>query len=162
MTDYREAIRKVLYIGTNEHVVCLDQASGEIVWKVNCLDTGTIVNLLLADGRIWAATSGRVACLEPETGRVIWRSDVQGLSEPVTMALDLAHPGGQLILSCCGLVFSLVADTGTLMWKNELTGLGYHHTCLRVPGATHEAQPFWRTVSSGKSTRTEVLEDKQR
>lgn len=78
------------------------------------------------------------------------------------MALDLTRPGAQLILTCNGLVFSLVADTGEMMWKNELKGLGYHHTCLRVPGATLEAQPLWRTVQSDNTMRTEVLEDQQR
>jgi outer membrane protein assembly factor BamB len=162
MSDYREATKPVFYIGTNEHVLCLDQTSGEILWKVNCLFAGSIVNLLMAEGRIWAATSGRVACLERESGRVLWKTSVEGLSEPVAMALDFGRPGGQLILTCNGLVFSLVAETGELMWKNELKGLNFCHVCLRVPGATVEAQPAWRTVSSGNSRRTEVLEDEQR
>ena len=150
----------LFYVSTGPRVACIDKASGEVIWATvldRNLGYGSIV---LDDDRIIAAGHRLAACLDRATGDIRWQTDISSLSSPTSIALDKSVPGGQIFLGCNGLLFSLYAETGELLWENGLKGWGYNHMCLRVPGAL-TAQPKVTVVSSGKSTVTHVLEDRQ-
>jgi outer membrane protein assembly factor BamB len=64
----------------SERVLCLDAATGEIVWKheYDCpydvaYPAGPRVTPLVADGRVYTlGTEGHLFCLDAKTGKVIW------------------------------------------------------------------------------------------
>jgi len=150
------------FVGTNYHVLCIDQQSGEVVWKTALRDAvGTsLVSLLLHQDRIFAACRRYVACIEVADGKMLWGAELKKLAEPASLALDLRVPGGQLLVAAGGWIYSLEAEHGAVQWDNGLPGLGYEPICLRVPGAV-VAQPLTRYVTRGKSKVAQPLENDQ-
>lgn len=158
---YRDQGTKHFFAATNERVMRIDSRTGKVVWDTRIPEaSGYLVTLLLDLDRLYAGTARRVACLDAGSGEVLWATTVAKLGEPVSLALDPRPPGMHLIASSAGLLFGLDADSGALLWDEGLSGMGYHPVCLRVQGGI-VAQPKTRLVSSGKSTRTEVLESDQ-
>jgi len=158
---FRKNPEKHFLAATNEVVMRVDAASGEIAWQQRIPGaTGYVVTLLTDMDRVYAGTAGRVACLDANNGAVIWCTEVNKLTEPVGLALDPRPPGVHLIASSDGVLFGLDAEGGALLWHNGLSGMGYHPICLRVEGGI-VAQPRTRKISSGKSTVTQVLESEQ-
>jgi len=162
MSTYRDgAYQREIFVGTNNHVVCLDRQTGELRWQTELPSStfaSTLVTLLLDDERIYAAGGRGVGCVAKGDGQLIWHTPIRKLQPPVAMALDHVPPEGQLIVAGAGMVFSLVAEDGTLSWQNDLPGMGYFPLSLRVPGAL-SAQPRSYYVSSGKSTVLKVVEE---
>jgi outer membrane protein assembly factor BamB len=135
--SYREGaeVARRVFIGTNCHVACVDAETGATLWQqqIKTSMSSTLVTLLHYKDLLFAGCWQAAACLSVE-GELRWTTKVQGLGEPVTLALDPGVPGGQLILGGGGKLFALSADEGKLLWTNELPGLGYHPLCLRAPG----------------------------
>ena len=163
MEPYRNFQKqKRFYIGTNCTVLCIDQQSGASLWQTALPSTlgSRLVSLLLHKGRIYAACYRTVACLDAESGAILWQTRASRLGEPVSLALDLELPGGQLLAGGGGLLYAFSASTGDQLWKNGLKGLNYHPVCLRVPGAL-VAQPHTGYIPAGKTQLTAALEDGQ-
>lgn len=148
------------YIVTGQRVACLERATGEVIWKTELESSLSYANMVLDEERIIVAGHRRVACLDRTSGEIRWQKQIKTLSSPTSIALDKSVPGGQILLGCAGLLFCLWAESGELLWENGLKGWGYHHMCLRVPGAL-VAQPTTHVVSTGQSSRTYVTEDTQ-
>lgn len=153
---------KRFFVGTNGHVLCIDQRSGETIWQTELWKSvGTNLMMLLRhQGRIFAACTRYVGCIDERDGALLWRTKVKKLGEPVSLALDMTEPGGQLLVAGAGQLYGFAAETGTRQWHNSLPGLGFHPISLRVSHATvAQAQP--RIISSGKATVTVPIEDAQ-
>ena len=150
------------FVGTNCHVLCIDQDDGKIVWETPLRSSvsSTLVSLLLDQGRIYAANWRQIACIQASDGKLLWATELNRLAEPASLALDPTVPGGQLLVGSGGWLFALSADHGAVQWENDLPGLGYHPICMRVPGAV-VAQPTVRYVTHGKSRVPQVLESEQ-
>lgn len=103
------AAGKVFAYGPSGELVCLDFASGKLVWKLNLAETfgspkgffGRCCSPLVADGRVLLDVGGPgagVVAFEAETGKVSWKATEQGndYSSPV-----VAKVGG----AACALFF---------------------------------------------------------
>ena len=74
----------LLYLGTNGHVLALDPATGEKVWR-QAVAPGLLGNVradvcvLEHAGTVYAGCHGEVSALDGRTGEVLWRNGLQGL-----------------------------------------------------------------------------------
>ncbi len=163
MEPYREhQQQKRFYLGTNCHVLCIDQLSGKTLWqtKLESRLGSRLVSLLMHKGRIYAACYGYVTCLDAETGGEVWSAEAKRLGEPASLALDLGTPDGMVLAGGGGMMYAFSARSGDRLWKNGLPGLNYHPVTLRVPGAL-VAQPRTGYIPAGKAQLTAQLEEGQ-
>jgi outer membrane protein assembly factor BamB len=81
------ANRRKILVGADDVVICLDAATGQLLWKTVFEDTAfnlqehktNIMNLTpcVHEGRVYAVTgTGRVLCLDGASGKLIWAGDV--------------------------------------------------------------------------------------
>ena len=154
--------KKRFYLGTNCHVLCIDQLTGQTVWQTKLQSNigSRLVSLLLHKGQLYAACSHTVACLDAADGRELWSVKPRHLGEPVSLALALDGPEGMLLAGGGGVLYALAACTGEQLWKNGLPRLNYHPVTLRVPGAL-VAQPTTGFIPAGKTAIAAQLEDHQ-
>lgn len=155
-------VQRRFFLGTNCHVLCIDQQSGAVLWKTPLRSSvnSSLVSLLMHKGLIYAANWRSVACLQADDGSVLWTTKLKKLTEPAALALDPRVPGGQLLVAGAGWLYSLSAQSGALQWENDLPGLGYYPLTLRVPGAVI-AQPITRYVQRGKTVQLQTVENEQ-
>jgi outer membrane protein assembly factor BamB len=117
----------------NERVVCLDAASGKVVWKheYNCPYTvsypsGPRCTPIVRGGRVWTlGTMGDLYCLDARTGKPVWHRNLMKdykLDSPPVWGFA-AHPliEGDLLYTLAGgegsAVVALHKDTGKQAWK---------------------------------------------
>ncbi len=67
-----------IYLGMNGHVVCLNQKSGEEVWRTK-LKSSTLTNIVLEEEHIYAAAGGHLFCLKAKDGKLLWENTLSGL-----------------------------------------------------------------------------------
>jgi outer membrane protein assembly factor BamB len=119
-------------LGT-ERVVCLDAASGKVLWKheYECpykvsYPSGPRTTPLVAGKRVYTlGAMGDLLCLEADTGRVVWAKNLMkayGLDGPPVWGFA-AHPllDGERLYCIVGgpgsAVVALNKDTGREIWK---------------------------------------------
>lgn len=115
-----------------ERVLCLDDATGKVLWKheYECAYTvsyasGPRVTPVVDGGKVYTlGTEGHLTCLEADTGAVVWSHEFQkdfGIKAPVWGFS--AHPlveGNQLICLAGGdgcVVVSYDKHTGKELWR---------------------------------------------
>lgn len=124
-----------------ERVLCLDDATGKILWKheYDCpyrisYASGPRASPLIAEGKVYTlGAMGDLLCLDAATGKVIWSKNfVRDYGAPVPIWGFAAHPlldGNRLICLVGGDGSTAVAfdkDTGKEIWKNLSSGkIGY-------------------------------------
>ncbi|HSI32829.1 MAG TPA: PQQ-binding-like beta-propeller repeat protein [Tepidisphaeraceae bacterium] len=109
-----------------ERIVCLDDATGQEVWKVeyDCPYTisyaaGPRTTPLIAGGRVYAlGAEGDVHCVELETGKVVWKRKLPGSPAIWGYAGSPVIEGELLVLLSSGkpLLTALKLDTGDVAW----------------------------------------------
>jgi outer membrane protein assembly factor BamB len=67
-----------LYIGLGGHVVAIDTATGEELWRTK-LKIASCVTLTVRSGAVFGGAAGELFCLDPSTGAVRWRNRLPGL-----------------------------------------------------------------------------------
>jgi outer membrane protein assembly factor BamB len=69
---------RIIFAGTGRHVIALNSATGEEIWRTR-LPSGTsnIVSLMLVGDFLYAGHSGRVYCLDPLTGAIRWENSLR-------------------------------------------------------------------------------------
>ncbi|RYV01423.1 hypothetical protein SOPP22_13585 [Shewanella sp. OPT22] len=67
-----------LFLGINNHVLCLNKANGEVIWKTKLKGSG-ITNVHYEEKRIYAYSGGHLFCLEAIDGRVVWTNSLKGM-----------------------------------------------------------------------------------
>ena len=88
------ASRDAIYVGIAGTVLALDRSSGAEIWRTE-LKGMDIVNVVLDDDRILAATKGELFCLESATGRILWHNKLTGLGWGLMMIATARHPDAQ-------------------------------------------------------------------
>ena len=84
-----------IFIGIKGSVVALDPQDGHSVWTAQ-LKGADLVNVVLEQGRILAATHGEIWCLDRATGRPLWHNPLKGYGcDLATIATENALPSGQ-------------------------------------------------------------------
>lgn len=116
----------------SERVLCLDEATGEIVWKYeyDCpydvsYPAGPRVTPLVAGGRVYTlGTEGNLFCLDAKSGKVVWaREFKKDYNVQTPMWGFSANPlldGNKLICLARGNGTTVVAfdkDTGRELWR---------------------------------------------
>jgi outer membrane protein assembly factor BamB len=67
-----------LYVGAHGTVIAINRDTGDVLWTSE-LKGGEFVDVMIADGDLFAASKGRLYRLDPATGDVLWRNDLPGM-----------------------------------------------------------------------------------
>lgn len=68
----------LLYIGIGGHVLALDPATGEEVWRRK-LQAHSFQTILRRGDRVFAGVGGELWCLDAATGEILWTNKLKGL-----------------------------------------------------------------------------------
>ncbi|MGH7607131.1 MAG: PQQ-binding-like beta-propeller repeat protein, partial [Gemmatimonadales bacterium] len=113
----------ILAVGTaDRHLVLIDRASGETLWRRR-LDGTVRAGPLLDDDRLYVATEaqpdGRVYAIRLRDGERLWRTRSGSVAAP------LAYDGDALYAATEeGTVARLDPETGSVVWRRELPAEG--------------------------------------
>lgn len=84
--------QKLLYAGTNRHVIALDPRTGEEVWRTKLPHSsgfGGVVAMLIESDTLYAGGGGRVYALNRHTGEVQWHNGLPKTGYyPVLLAME--------------------------------------------------------------------------
>jgi len=160
---------------SQEHVLCLDAATGETLWKV---DAGEFVQAELGDGGprstpsvvggiVYTTTSqALLLALEAADGKLIWKKDLQeiGPSPRFGYAASALIDGEVVILEVGdkdkspGIV-ALDRKTGEVRWSSLEGAAGYSSAIVAEIGGVRQYVVFRRAgqEAAGLSTTGEVL-----
>ncbi len=130
-------------LGATGRLVCLDAATGGVVWARNILDDGAASNLtwamsgapLVVDDLVIVQPGGRdgwsVAAYDRLTGDVVWHGldDLQSYTSPMLVALGGVR---QIVVVTAARAAGLRPDDGALLWEYP----------WRVPTVPNIAQPL--------------------
>ena len=79
-----------LYLGVGGHVVAIDAATGEEIWRTKL--KSTTFTTVWSDGkRVYAGAQGEVFCVDAAAGNVLWLNTLKGLGRGI-----VAFPGSGL------------------------------------------------------------------
>lgn len=67
-----------LFLGINNHVVCLNKQDGAELWKTK-LRSSTITNVYFDNDCVFAYSGGHLFCLDTQNGEIIWENQLRGL-----------------------------------------------------------------------------------
>jgi outer membrane protein assembly factor BamB len=74
--------KDTLYIAVGGHVVAIDTATGEEIWRTRL--KGSMVCTVWLDGkRLYGGANGELFCLDPARGTILWRNRLKGLGTGV-------------------------------------------------------------------------------
>jgi outer membrane protein assembly factor BamB len=137
-----------------ERVVCLDDATGKIVWKheYDCpyqisYPSGPRATPLVADGKVYAlGAMSDLLCLDAASGNIIWSKNLmREYKSGLPQWGFAAHPlldGDRLICLVGGdgcEVVALHKDTGAEIWKNlSSSRIGYCPPTMVKAGGTRQ------------------------
>ena len=76
-----------LYLGVGGHVVAVDAATGEELWRTK-LKMTTFTTVWTDGNRVYAGALGELFCLDAAAGTVLWRNPLKELGRGV-----IAFPG---------------------------------------------------------------------
>jgi len=69
---------KKLYLGIKGHAVCIDQASGNIVWKTKLKSSSAITNIYTESDKVFAYAGGHLFALDASSGTILWENPLSG------------------------------------------------------------------------------------
>ena len=108
-------------IGIRSHVVSIDSATGEEIWRTK-LKSGQFVTVYSRDDRVFAGVWGELFGLDRTTGRVLWHSQLRRLG--FGLISFAADPGKRtphdVIIGIKGHIVSIDATTGHELWRTNL------------------------------------------
>lgn len=141
-------------IAGREQVVCLDDATGAVVWKheYDCdyrisFPAGPRTTPIVADGKVYTlGAMGDLLCLDAETGKVDWSVNLPkryGTEPPMWgYAASPLLDGDRLITLAGGdgsIVVALDKHTGTEVWRAlSAFSIGYSPPVIHTVGSTRE------------------------
>lgn len=69
---------KRLFIGIQGKAVCLDKATGDIVWSSKLKSSSAVTNVYYEDNQVFAYSGGHLFCLNADSGEIIWENGLSG------------------------------------------------------------------------------------
>ena len=79
-----------LFLGVGGHVVAVDAATGEEIWRTKL--KSTTFTTVWSDGkRVYAGAQGELFCVDAAAGNVLWHNTLKGLGRGI-----VAFPGSGL------------------------------------------------------------------
>jgi outer membrane protein assembly factor BamB len=76
-----------LYLGVGGHVVAVDAATGEELWRTK-LKMTTLTTVWTDGQRVYAGAQGELFCLDASAGNILWHNPLKGLGRGL-----VAFPG---------------------------------------------------------------------
>jgi outer membrane protein assembly factor BamB len=76
-----------LFVGLGGHVVAVDAATGEELWRTK-LKATTFISVWTDGSRVYAGAQGELFCLDATAGNVLWHNPLKGLGRGI-----VAFPG---------------------------------------------------------------------
>lgn len=125
------------HVDGNEHVWCLDAASGEVHWKhsypcrlIDNLHEGGPCSTPTIDGNLvyTLGKEGQLFCLQMADGSVVWQKDLQqdlGMKLPEWGFSSSARILEKQLILEAGRVVSYDKTDGAKLWQTELHDAGY-------------------------------------
>jgi len=109
---------KVVVGSINGYIYCLDEGTGELIWKyltdyVYC--TGTIAN-----GKVFIGSGGDFYCLDLDTGQLYWKFIAVppgGYMRTKTYSSAVYFNGTVIVGAYDGCIYSLYEDNGDIKWS---------------------------------------------
>ena len=89
-----DATPSLVFVGTRDVVLALDEQSGEVVWRQSIPGhvAGGILTLHWDGAVLLAATGGEVSRLDPRTGDLLWHNKLSGLGWGVVAFASMRAP----------------------------------------------------------------------
>jgi outer membrane protein assembly factor BamB len=69
---------KRLFIGIQGKAVCLDKATGDILWSSKLKTSSSVTNIYYEDSQVFAYSGGHLFCLNAESGEINWENGLSG------------------------------------------------------------------------------------
>ena len=73
-----------LYLGVGGHVVAIDAATGQEIWRTK-LKMTTITTVRWDGKRLYAGAQGQLFCLDAAAGNVLWHNPLKGLGRGIVV-----------------------------------------------------------------------------
>jgi outer membrane protein assembly factor BamB len=67
-----------LFIGIQGKAVCLDKATGDILWSSKLKSSSSVTNVYYEDNQVFAYSGGHLFCLSADTGDIVWENGLSG------------------------------------------------------------------------------------
>ncbi|WP_448549553.1 outer membrane protein assembly factor BamB family protein [Thalassotalea fusca] len=67
-----------LFLGINNHVMCLSKSTGEEIWRAK-LRSSSITNVYFEDDKVFAYSGGHLFCLRAKDGEIVWENPLKGM-----------------------------------------------------------------------------------
>jgi len=67
-----------LFIGIQGKAVCLDKATGDIIWSSKLKSSSAVTNVYFENKQVFAYSGGHLFCLNAETGEIVWENGLSG------------------------------------------------------------------------------------
>ena len=77
MKKRTENFMNKLFLGINNHVVCLSKKTGEQLWKTK-LKSSSITNVYYENENVFAYSGGHLYCLTISDGSIVWENPLKG------------------------------------------------------------------------------------
>ena len=98
-----------LFLGINNHVVCLSKKTGEQLWKTK-LKSSTITNVYYEDENVFAYSGGHLYRLAASDGAICWENPLKGFGYG-TCIIASEHQNSIVIASQVATQQALAATT---------------------------------------------------
>lgn len=98
-----------LFLGINNHVVCLSKKTGEQLWKTK-LKSSTITNVYYEADTVFAYSGGHIFSLNACNGDVIWENPLKGFGYG-TCIIASEHQSSSVISSQIAAQQAIAATT---------------------------------------------------
>ena len=67
-----------LFIGIQGKAVCLDKATGDILWSSKLKSSSSVTNVYYEENQVFAYSGGHLFCLSADTGEIVWENGLSG------------------------------------------------------------------------------------
>lgn len=67
-----------LFIGIQGKAVCLDKATGDIIWSSKLKSSSSVTNIYYENHQVFAYSGGHLFCLNAESGEIVWENGLSG------------------------------------------------------------------------------------
>ena len=98
-----------LFLGINNHVVCLSKKTGEQLWKTK-LKSSTITNVYYENESVFAYSGGHIYRLATSDGTICWENPLKGFGYG-TCIIASEHQNSTVIASQVATQQALAATT---------------------------------------------------
>jgi outer membrane protein assembly factor BamB len=119
-----------VFFGSYGIVYCLNESSGELLWKTELANTDIYASPAVAYGRLYVGTlsfkgspdiPAVFACLNSSTGEIIWKHQLQMYPDDESPASSPAVADGKVFVCAGHHIYAFNETDGNVVWSFETT-----------------------------------------